>query len=83
MPVVAVVDGMMVILYFEDHDPPHFHVEFGEFRARVSIATATLMDGRLPVAKRRKLLEWTREHRAELAQAWQDVRQDRKPKRIG
>jgi hypothetical protein len=39
MPVVAIVDGMLILLFFNDHDPPHFHVEYGEHRARVSIAT--------------------------------------------
>ena len=82
MPVVAIVDGMLIILFFNDHDPPHFHVEFGEFKARVSIATSEIIEGRLPVAKRRKLLEWAKAHREELGQAWKEVRQDRKPQRI-
>jgi hypothetical protein len=82
VPTVAIVDGMLILLFFDDHDPPHFHVEFGEFRARVSIATATMLDGRLPVAKRRKLLEWTRDHREDLGRAWHDVRKGLKVQRI-
>jgi len=39
MPVIAIVDGMLIMLFFNDHDPPHFHVDHGEFRAKVSIAT--------------------------------------------
>jgi len=82
VPVVAIVDGMMVMLFFNDHDPPHFHVEYGDFHARVSIATMQLIDGRLPIAKRRKLLQWARDHQEELAQGWKDIRSERKPRRI-
>jgi len=82
MPVIAVVEGMLVMIYFKDHGPPHFHVEFGEFQAGISIATLSVMDGTLPIAKRRKLLEWAKDHQDQLAQAWQDVQRERKPRRI-
>jgi hypothetical protein len=52
MPVVAIVDGMLIMFFFNDHDPPHFHVDCGDFRAKVSIATLKIIDGALPANKR-------------------------------
>lgn len=82
MPIVAIVDGVRIILYFNDHDPPHFHAELGEFRAKVSIATLSVIDGDLPPAKQRRILEWARDHQHELSAAWADVSNNRKPRRI-
>jgi hypothetical protein len=39
VPIVAIVDGVKIMFFFRDHDPPYFHAEYGEFRARISIAT--------------------------------------------
>ncbi len=82
MPIIAIVDGIRIMIFFNDHDPPHVHVECGEHKGRLSIATLRLMDGDLPAGKRRKLEAWAQVHQAELSRAWQDVRGNRKPGRI-
>jgi hypothetical protein len=44
-------------MYFNDHDPPHFHVWYQGFRARVLIANGEIIDGRLPIAVARVVKE--------------------------
>jgi hypothetical protein len=39
MPVVAVIDGIKIMLYNDEHPPPHFHVRYAEHDARIDIAT--------------------------------------------
>ena len=64
MPIVAIIDGVRIIMFFfKDHDPPHFHVEYAEYRAKVSIATLKVIEGRLPPGKRRRVIEWQRKIR--------------------
>lgn len=82
MPIVAIVDGVKIIFFFKDHDPPHFHVEYAEYRAKISIATLKVIEGRLPVAKRRRVIEWAKENQEALSAAWQDSQGRRKPRRI-
>jgi len=82
MPVVAIVDGMLIMFFFNDHDPPHFHVDYGDFRAKVSIATLKIIDGELPANKRRRVLKWAAEHQEELSAAWKAVQNSEKPRRI-
>lgn len=64
MPAVATVDGVKIMFYASEHPPPHFHVEYSGDAAVVDIVTATIIAGYLPVAKRRKVLAWTKLNRA-------------------
>ena len=79
VPIVAIVDGVKIMFFFRDHDPPHFHAEYGEY----SIATLRIIQGDLPVGKRRRVLQWAEEHQEELSLAWADAQSDRKPRSIG
>jgi hypothetical protein len=40
LPTIAYFMGIAVRMFFNDHDPPHFHVRYQGFRARVRIAMA-------------------------------------------
>jgi hypothetical protein len=43
MPTIAFVDGIAIILFWNDHDPPHFHVIGVEFSAKFTIADQELI----------------------------------------
>ena len=43
MPEVAVVDGVKIMLYWDEHPPVHFHVEFAEYRAKISLDTLRII----------------------------------------
>jgi len=44
VPVISVFFGIVVRLFHDDHNPPHFHVEYGERRAVIEIATGFWRD---------------------------------------
>jgi hypothetical protein len=58
MPIVAVVDGVKIAFYANEHPPAHFHATIAEHRAVFDIITLTTTAGSLPVAKRSKVLSW-------------------------
>lgn len=33
MPSISSFFGVVIYMYFNDHSPPHFHAEYGEFEA--------------------------------------------------
>jgi Domain of unknown function (DUF4160) len=35
MPGVNRFFGIVISMYFDDHAPPHFHIKYGEFRAKI------------------------------------------------
>lgn len=39
MPMVSSLYGILVRMFFSDHAPPHFHVEYVEFKAVADIIT--------------------------------------------
>jgi hypothetical protein len=47
MPIIATFFGIIVRMYFGDHNPPHFHVEFQGEKAR-SILTANFLPEAFP-----------------------------------
>ena len=59
MPTIAYFLGIAVRMFFNDHDPPHFHARYQGYRARIPISSGEVIDGRLPPTVARLLKEWT------------------------
>jgi hypothetical protein len=70
MPQVSRFSGIVITMYFNDHDPPHFHVRYGEYRATVTLDPVQLQEGELPRRISGRVMEWGRAHRAELQKNW-------------
>jgi len=71
MPTLAIFYGIVIQLYWFDHAPPHFHARYAEHEALIDIQTVTVLRGSLPKRALAMVLEWTREHQAELMAAWE------------
>jgi hypothetical protein len=82
LPTIAYFLGIAVRMFFNDHEPPHFHVRYQGFRARVLIATGEVIDGRLPPAAARMVKEWTELRRDALMRNWVAARQDEQLEQI-
>ena len=82
MPAIAYFLGITVRMYFNDHEPPHFHVWYQGFRARVLIATGEVVDGRLPVTVARVVKEWAVLRHDSLVKNWNAARNDGQVERI-
>ena len=71
VPTVASFNGVIVILYFNDNAPPHFHARHGEHETLVTIAPTAVFAGKLPAAVTKDVLAWASRHTAELMTNWQ------------
>ncbi|MCF2446143.1 DUF4160 domain-containing protein [Dyadobacter sp. CY345] len=40
MPEISRFLGIVIRTFFDDHNPPHFHAEFQEYKAIIDIHTA-------------------------------------------
>ena len=45
MPRISSFFGVVITMYFRDHNPPHFHAAYGEHSAKVEIATGEIIEG--------------------------------------
>ena len=70
MPTVCEFYGIAICLYFRDHNPPHFHVRYEDFRAIVGIDPLELREGRLPPRVLGLVMEWAELHQGELQENW-------------
>lgn len=82
MPTISRFYGIIIRMFFDEHAPPHFHVEYAEFQAQIAIETLQVMVGSLPRRALALVLEWAASHRTELLENWELCRQHQQPKRI-
>ena len=82
MPTVAIVDGVRIIFFWNDHPPPHFHVEFGDQKGQISLVTFELLEGKLQASKLAAVRQWAQDHRQELLECWDKARNNEHPGKV-
>ena len=82
MPTIATFYGIIIRMFFDEHAPPHFHAQYGEFKAAVAIETLAVLDGYLPRRALELTLDWAELHRQELLDDWALCQQHRVPRKI-
>ena len=70
MPEISSFYGIIIYMYFNEHNPPHFHVKYnGEFS--VFDFEGNLIEGDLPFAKQKLVTAWAEIHKEELQANWE------------
>jgi hypothetical protein len=62
--------GIIVMMFYNDHPPPHFHVRYGTLKAIIAIESLALLEGRLSPRALGLVMEWAELHRRDLREAW-------------
>ena len=70
MPEISRFYGIVIYMYIDDHNPPHFHVRYMEYRALIDISDGTIT-GSLPRRALNLVYEWLDIHQKELMENWQ------------
>lgn len=71
MPRLSEFYGIVIYMYWGDHNPPHFHAIYGGEEALVVIADGTFLAGSLPRTAARLVAEWTQLRRDDLMANWE------------
>lgn len=85
MPSIARFGGVVVMIYFGDHPPPHVHARVGRpstkgaAEARFSIDSGELIDGALPAQQASEVTRWCQRNRAGLLTDWGRAQADLHP----
>lgn len=72
MPEICRFYGIIVKMFYDDHNPPHFHVEYNEYRAIITIEDG-IVEGKLPRRALSLVYEWLDLHKAELQSNWERI----------
>ncbi len=79
MPEVSRFYGIVIKIFYDDHNPPHFHAEYGEYEVLVSINTLAVLSGSLPARALGLVTEWASLRQRELLAAWERASQLQPP----
>ncbi len=82
MPEISRFYGIVIKMFFDDHQPPHFHAEYAEDQAVITIETLAMIAGNLPPRALALVKEWAVLHQEELREAWQRAKTLQPPGKI-
>ena len=70
MPEISLFYGIRITMYYDDHNPPHFHAYYQEYKAIIDINRCELTDGGLPNKQLKLVLAWAELRKDELLADW-------------
>lgn len=82
MPTISEFFGILIVMYFDDHNPSHFHAKYNEYEAQLDIASGKVIKGNLPKTAAKLVEEWRSLHAEELQRNWELAKALQLPKPI-
>ena len=81
MPEISKFFGIIISLYWRDHNPPHIHFTYGEYECTISVLDR-VVSGKAPSKVIAKVNEWMDLHEAEILTLWEKAQKGEKLGRI-
>ena len=69
-------------MFYDEDNPPHFHANYGEYNAVISIKDLLLLEGQLPSRVLGLVIEWASKHQPELLKDWDMIGNGFPPEKI-
>jgi len=82
MPEISRFYGIIIAMFFNDHNPPHFHARYGGEKVAIEIESFRILEGYLSPRALGLVIEWAAQHRNELLQDWELAKNNQAPKKI-
>ena len=73
MPELSRFYGIVIYMYYLDHEPPHFHAKYGVYEAIISLPDGQFF-GEFPKTAKRLVKKWLKIHQQELLSDWELAR---------
>lgn len=81
MPEISRFLGIVISMYYDEHNPSHFHARYENYKISVQIESG-IITGKFPKRALRAVLDWYDLHKDELLQDWQLALNDQPLKKI-
>lgn len=82
MPEISRFYGIIVAMFFDDHNPPHFHARYGGEKVAIEIEPLRVLDGQLPPRALGLVIEWASQHKHALLDNWELAKNNQAPNKI-
>jgi hypothetical protein len=77
MPEISRFFGILIKMYYNEHNPPHFHAKYGDHEAAICIKTLEVIEGKIPPRVFGLVMEWASIHQDELLENWNLMREEK------
>jgi len=82
MPQISSFLGIIIRMFYRDHNPPHFHAVYAEHEGLIDINRIELISGNLPPRVLGLVIEWTALHQNELNENWERAKKQEQLKSV-
>jgi len=82
MPEICRFYGIIIAMYYSDHNPPHFHARYGNQNVVIDINTLRILEGSIPPRALGLVIEWASQHQQDLLNDWQLAKNNQPPHKI-
>jgi hypothetical protein len=81
MPTISMFYGILIRMFFgkKEHNPPHFHAYYQDFKGIFDIKTGEMQEGNLPPKQIKLIIAWAELHKEELLADWELSQNGEKP----
>jgi len=73
--------GIIISMFGNEHNPPHFHIKYGQYKAVYTIKNG-IIRGEIPINVLQKVSEWVEIHKDELTKNWELLQSGENVKKI-
>src|SRR5215210_9382142 len=80
MPRISSFYGIVIWMYWNDHNPPHFHATYADFEILIRIVDLSIYSGSLPARAFGLVMECASLHQNELIENWVLLKEERSKK---
>ncbi len=82
MPEICRFYGIVIAMFYNERNPPHFHAKYGSHKVVIDIRSLSVLEGKLPARALGMVVEWASQHQAELLENWELSREEQTPRKI-
>ena len=82
MPEICRFYGIIIAMFYDEHNPPHFHARYGEHKLSIDIRSLSVLEGKFPARALGMVIEWASLHQNELLRNWNLTRDQQAPRKI-
>lgn len=76
MPRISIFFGIVIYMYYDDHNPPHFHASYEGLEGMFNFE-GNLIKGYMPLRVQKLIKEWCICHKNELEENWENTKHDK------
>nr|VFJ55519.1 MAG: protein of unknown function (DUF4160) [Candidatus Kentron sp. DK]VFJ57858.1 MAG: protein of unknown function (DUF4160) [Candidatus Kentron sp. DK] len=82
MPEISRFYGIIISIFYDEHNPPHFHARYGKDKVAIDIGTLEVLEGKIPPRALKMVKEWAIQHQRELMRGWELAQANKPPEKI-